>query len=245
MAPLSRWLLPCTLAAVFVVACAVPQMRIDPGLAASSPTLPVSGRNGWMVDQVLRFGPYRAGPVNRGWTKGYDYPFFVRFSGAREKLQFAVVDGEGREALVHCAGKLREQDLRIFRDYFAVNIGTTDSFTGTVSLDGLDPFDFYIENLNTQQNLGYRELSGAVRGNGETLQIRPVWQLESGQRWLGNQAIGVEFFRGDRVLGAVETVNQGRVWIEEALGSDERLLVASLAAALLLRSELAEHNDNL
>ena len=243
MVPLTRWVRPGLILTLFLAGCSTPQMRVDPALTAQAPALPVSGRNGWLVEQVLSFGEFTSGPVSRGWTKGYDYPFFIRFTGAREKMRFAVRDRSGNEAMVHCAGKLREQDLRLFREYFDVNIGTTDTFIGTVALNGGRQYDFHVENLNTQQNLGYRPLEGTLRGGGDPIEVRAVWHLASGQRWLDTQPIGVEFLRAGRVIGAVETVNEGRVWISEDQGGEDRLLLASLAAALLLRSDLSEHND--
>ena len=246
MFPLPKWFLSCVVGAVLLGACTVPHMRVDPALADRSAALPVSGRDGWLIEQELAFGGYRSGPVSRGWTKGYDYPFFIRFSGAREKLRFAVRADSGLEAMVHCAGKLREQDLRVFRDYFDVNIGTTDSFAGTVLLDGGLRYDFYVDNLNTQQNLGHRAVEGEATAQGaEAVRLRPVWQLASGQRWPGTEAIGIEMLREGRVIGAVETVSAGRVWIDSDLPGEDRLLIASLASALLLRSGLAEHNDDL
>ena len=224
--------------------CSLPRMQVDSGLSAQAPALPVAGREGWLVEQMLAFGEYRAGPVSRGWTKGYDYPFMVRFTGAREKLRFAVRDGAGNEAMVHCAGKLREADLRVFRDYFDVNVHTTDSFACTVALEN-ETVDFYVENLNTQQNTGYRPLGGAARTGSGLIGMRAAWRLDSGQRWPGTQPLGVEFLRDDTVIGAVETVNEGRVWIRPDLGDRDRLLLASLASALLLRSDLEGHNDDL
>lgn len=243
MVPLSRWVLSGLMFTLLLAGCSTPQMRVDPGLAAQTPALPVSGREGWLVEQVLSFGEFRTDPVNRGWTKGYDYPFIIRFTGAREKLRFAVRDGSGREAVVHCAAKLREQDLRLFREYFDVNFGTTDTFIGTIALEGSRQRDFFIENLNTQQNIGYRPLEGAVRGTGDPIDIRAVWHLASGQRSYDTQPMGIEFLSAGRVVGAVETVNEGRVWISDDLGGEDRLLLASLASALLLRSSLADHND--
>jgi hypothetical protein len=243
MIALPKYLLLPLLPVLALAGCSVPQMRVDPDLRGDAIAWPVQGRNGWLVDQVLAFGPYRSGPVSRGWTKGYDYPFIVRFSGAREKLRFAVRDDAGNEAMVHCAGKLREQDLRAFRDYFDVNIKTTDTFTGTILLNEARSFDFHIENLNVQQNVGYKPLEGAVRGAGESIRLRAVWQTASGQRWLDTQPIGVEFLRDGSVIGAVETVNEGRVWIRDDLDGEVRMVLASLASALLLRSGLAEHND--
>ncbi|MFC1719798.1 hypothetical protein ACFL00_01490 [Pseudomonadota bacterium] len=46
----------------------------------------VKGRNGWKIKQRIRFGEVQAGPVKRGWTKGYDYPFLVLSAAASALL---------------------------------------------------------------------------------------------------------------------------------------------------------------
>lgn len=232
----------CGLLYVALAGCGLPQMRVDPELSRHSEAYAVSGRDGWWIEQRLAFGPYQAGPVSRGWTKGYDYPFIVRFTGAREKLRFAVEDSSGNAAMVHCIGKLREADLRLFSEYFDVNVYARDTFAGTIALDA-GSVDFYVNNLSIQQNSGYRPLEGRAVAGPRPITLRAAWQLESGQRWPGTEPIGVEFLRSDDVIGAVETVNEGRVWISEQLDAQDRLILASLASALLLRNGLADHND--
>lgn len=233
----------CCAMCVALAACTTPQMQVNAGLLAAGTTYPVQGRHGWQVDQRLRFGEFSAGPVSRGWTKGYDYPFIVRFNGAREKLRFPVLDGGGNQAMAHCIGKLREQDLRAFREYFDVNLNTTDTFACSIRVGDTATYDFHAANLNVQQNPGYRPLEGTIRGGAETVALQAVWHLASGQRALGTEPLGIEFRRGGEVIGAVETVNEGRVWLRDDLAPESRLALAAVAAALLLRSGLADHND--
>lgn len=233
----------CLATCLLLAACATPQMRVDPVLETAATAYTVQGRSGWLLDQRLHFGEFSVGPVSRGWTKGYDYPFIIRFTGAREKLRFPVKDGFGNEAMAHCVGKLREQDLRIFRDYFDVNINATDTFACTLRVNESAAYDFYATNLNVQQNLGYKPMQGSVTGATEPVELRSVWQLSSGRRSLGTEPLGVEFLRGGEVIGAVETVNEGRVWVRENLEQESRLVIGAVAAALLLRSGLADHNE--
>ncbi|MGK2926963.1 MAG: hypothetical protein ACSLE2_15220 [Lysobacterales bacterium] len=226
-----------------LTACTTPQMRVDPALESAATAYPVQGRSSWLLNQQLRFGEFSAGPVSRGWTKGYDYPFIIRFTGAREKLRFPVDDGMGNEVMVHCIGKLHEQDLRFFREFFDVNIKTTDTFACTLEVNDSAAYDFYASNLNVQQNLGYMPMQGSVKGGTELVELRSVWHLLSGQRALGTEPLGVEFLQGGEVIGAVETVNEGRVWVRDDLDQESRLVIGAVAAALLLRSGLAEHNE--
>lgn len=223
------------------LACTMPAMQVDPGLAVASAALPVAGRQGWLVRQQLRFGEYHSGPVRRGWTRGYDYPFIVRFTGASEKLEFRTTSTSTRAADAFCIGRLSEQDLALFRRHFAINLRTRDLFTCTVVLDGIGSYDFYAADLNQNRSSG--EVAGALHGPGLAVSLRPVWRLQDGSRSWDTRPPGLEFLREGRVVGAVETVNDGRVWLDPGLPARERLVLAALASALLLRSDLEGHND--
>ncbi|HET6564051.1 MAG TPA: hypothetical protein VFG52_01455, partial [Xanthomonadales bacterium] len=203
--------------------------------------MPVSGRQGWLVNQQLRFGEFTSGPVKRGWTFGYNIPFIVRFSGAREKLGFSVQDASGGKAEFFCLGKLREYDLPVLNKAFEVNLKTTDVFTCGIAIDD-QSFEFYSENLH--QNPRFNEITGQLQGAGLDLVIRPVASLEGGQSSWSTTALGYELVQDGKTIAAVETLNEGRVWISPALPDSQQLVVAGVASALLLRSSLAEHNDD-
>lgn len=224
--------------------CSTPHMLLPESLRVNSELLTVQGRNGWRINQQITFGEFKAGPVTRGWTKGYDYPFLVRFSGASEKFQFPLVDQQGGEAQVFCFGKLHEKDLLAFKDYFDVSLHAKDTFTCSISSASAGTYDFYVSNLNIQQNLDYKPMQGSLRGNGIEYRIRSIWRLDSGARSLDTQPLGVEFSHDGQAVAAVETVNEGRVWLSNDLSQSARLATAAGASALLLRSSLAEHNDN-
>lgn len=227
---------------VSLAGCTVPYMQVDPQLTAATEAMPVSGRQGWLVKQQLRFGEFTSGPVKRGWTFGYNIPFIVRFSGAREKLGFSVQDAAGVKAEFFCLGKLREYDLPLFNKAFEVNLKTTDVFTCGIALDD-ESFEFYSENLN--QNPRFSEITGQLKGPGLGFTIQPVGSLEGGQSSWSTTALGYELVQDGKTIAAVETLNEGRVWIDPALPDSQQLLIAGVASALLLRSSLAEHNDDL
>ncbi len=230
------------LAVLLLSGCTVPYMRVDPQLSAQAPALSVQGRQGWLINQELSFGDYSSSPVKRSWTKGYNIPFIVRFSGAKEKLGFSMQNSAGDKAELFCLGKLREIDLPVLNKAFEVNLKTTDAFTCAIS-SADQSFEFYSENLN--QNPRFNAPTGQLKGPGVELSIRPVGSLEGGQSSWSTTALGYELLADGQVLAAVETLNDGRVWIGPELSVHQQLLAASVAAALLLRSSLAEHNDDL
>lgn len=230
-----------TILATAILACTVPKIQVDNNLLENTSIYEVKGRNGWLINQTLSFGKYQTGKVNRSWIKGYDIPFIIRFTGAKEKLSFSLQDGSGNKSEVFCLGVLNEQELLLFHEYFDITIKTKDAFTGSVALNESTAFDFFVVNLN--QNNWFKEATGLIHGNNMEIEIRPVKNLSNGQKMLTAQVPGFEFVLDGKVVAALETLNKGKIWIKNSLDEQQKLVLASVASALLLRSELADHND--
>lgn len=234
-----------TLALLALVGWTVPRMQVDERLRSGTSVYEVEGRQGWLIKQKIRFGPFYTNEVKRSWTKGYDYPFVVRFTGAREKLAFTIHGRAELSAQVHVAGKLKERDLTAFGKYFDINVYTQDVMAGSVAVQTGQPepehYDFFVTNLNRNPTQG--EVGGHVRGPGLDATLRPVTHLDTGQRMLDVRYPGFEFLADNQAVAAVQTLNDGRVWLHDALPDRQQLIFAAVAASLLLRSDLEDHND--
>ncbi len=230
-----------SLLAILLMACSTPKIMVDDHLRTDTTLYHVKGRQGWWINQHLSFGEFQSGKINRGWIKGYDFPFIIRFAGAKEKLNYTLQGQNDLAAEVFCLGKLREQDLQLFHRYFDVNLKTKDAFTGSVVINESKAFDFFVANLN--QNNWFREAKGWIKGEQLNISIEPIKTLEGGKKTLDSQVLGFSFVRDGITLGAVEVLNQGRIWLHNDLSAEEKLLLASVASALLLRSDLATHNE--
>ena len=198
-------------------------MMIDRHLADVA-AMPVEGRQGWQVKQVIRFGKFEIGPVKRGWTKGYDYPFIIRFTSAKEKLEFETRDGEGRLVRSFCAGKLSEQDFHKFYKYFDINLRSKDLFSCSIAVEGREQADFYVHDLNQNRTSG--TVKGMIKDAGHEFEIRPVWHLDSGKKSWDIRPLGMEFVSDGQVVGAVESIDNGRVWLHPDLNSERQLTLA-------------------
>lgn len=71
-------------------------------------------------------------------------------------------------------------------------------------------------------------------GSSQAASERKSWDI---------RPLGLEFVEGHTVVGAVEFINNGRVWLDTELSAEHKLVLAGVASALLLRSDLADHND--
>lgn len=234
------------LALFFASSCQPAKMVIDPELEELATAMPVKGRQGFQIGQRLSFGNYQTGKVKRGWTKGYDIPFRIRFQGAGEKLSFDIMDDNGATADVSCINKFRMTEFQLVRDYFSTPLKVKHFFAGNILLEnGAQNWDFIV--YNPEGALMMKGGSFGYAQNGKNrIEIMPIRDLEGQPRWLGPLSVyGYTFQVEDKTIGAVSLVNKGEVWMVENIDADHKMVISSLAAGLLLRSSITEHNENL
>lgn len=224
-----------------IVACTTPQMMINRELKQNAPAWDVKGKQGWMINQKLSFGPYATGKVSRGWTRSYDIPFFVRFKGSREKFHFEQMGPQG-SLVVHTVQSLKSKEIDFLEGYFSIPIDFKDAFSGTIGTED-DPgkWTFVINNPNDQF---FGETSEGYLSNGNELYtIREVRQNNKKRDTKWGSIFGYEVFRNGKVVAGIQTINNGRVWLDQTISEEETQLLAAFAAALLLRSELNIDNS--
>lgn len=196
----------------------------------------VKGRNGWMINQRLHFGPFETGKVKRGWVKGYNVPLILEFSGAKEKLQFELFENGQPMATTFCLGKLTRKDLPVLNKLFYLQLDTDDVFSGAVVDAQNRHYEFLVTGLHAYARPNAAE--GFIQGQGKHIEMRPLRELESGKKFPISFPIGIEFVLDGQVIGAVETLNEGRIRFDAHLDPDLKAVINSVACALLLRSEL-------
>ena len=223
---------------VVLVGCKTPQMYVAPTLKNESETLSVKGRLGFHIGRRLSFGEYTTSKVKQGWVKGYDIPFFVRFQGMKEKLSFQQFNASGQMAEVYSVGKFRSTEMPFIRADFNIILKEKNHFTGTVILNGgQDVWEFLLYNPDGESLKGAK--AGFIKNNYEEIEVEGVTQLENGNNF-SSKFWGYEFIHHEEAIGAVEIVNNGKVWIKNDLPADLKLVLASLSSSLLLRTSLEE-----
>lgn len=221
-------------------ACAPATMQLDSSLAQHATAMPVTGKQGWQLNQVLSFGGFHTGKVERGWTFSYEVPFILTFQGAREKLGFQQFDGSGRVADVYLVNSLRNDELPLLKDFFSLSIVDETALSGSIVTD-TDVWDFLV--YVPSPDLRERSYEGFV-STGTTVfdvtEVKTYANTPDEPAPSSGQALGYEFRVYGQVVGAVEVINGGKVWLDERLSEDQRLVLASVASALLLRSDVSD-----
>lgn len=216
-------------------ACHTPEVAIDPHLNAQA--MPVKGRNGLQIGQVIRFGQYKTSKVRRGWTKGYDLPFFVRFQAAKEKMSFTQYGPGGSQAEVACVSKFKNTEIQVVRDFFGIPLEFQNFFAGNIST-AVDTWDFVIHNPNGDF-LREKSSAGFIQNGDHRIDIQALRGLKYQPDWLKEFTVyGHEFLLDGRPVAAVSTLNRGDVWIDESLDANTRTVIAAVATGLLLRTDV-------
>lgn len=223
------------LAVLALGACTPAAMRLDPSFARQHPAMTVEGRQGWQIGQTLRYGAYRTGEVRRGWTVSYRIPFVLRFQGSGERFAFEQYDAADRRADVFLVGRLADHELPLLDDFFALSVVDEEALSGSIVTE-TGVWDLLVYRPGGDIRGGRAE--GFVRGGGSVVTIHEVTEFADSPL-PSDTPLGYEFRIGDSVVGAVEVIDDGRVWLDESLDPERRLVLAAVASALLLRSDLA------
>lgn len=231
-------ILSATIAALLLSACKTPQPQLSPEIQNLS-GMTVKGRNGFQIGQTLQFGKYRTDKVRRGWTGSYDYPFVVRFSGAKEKLSFTQFGPQGVHAEVACISKFKGVELTVVNEYFQLPLVYKNYFAGNIAFKH-SSWDFILHNPNGDF-ARLRESAGFAQDGSRRIEIAAIRGLEGQPNWMQHLTVyGHEFRMNGKVVGAVSTINKGEVWIDESLDAEAKTVVAALSTGILLRRDVEE-----
>lgn len=232
----SSWRHPVSLMGVTMIAllgaCQTAQMPVPETLAAA-PRMNVQGRQGWKIDQRLRFGPYEANDVSRSWTRGGDIQVrTVSASGRRQNYAFTLREGGQERWRVECDANLVRAGIEVG----GVEVEPLSRSALECRLNSLDgAAGPWFLTLTEQHE---RPLAGTVRSDTRTLQVQGTNRLE--RSLPAGYTTGYEIGAQGGTLAAVEVVNAGAVWLQPGLDPVQSSLLSAVAAALLLLEDLRE-----
>jgi hypothetical protein len=210
--------------------CQTARMPIPDTLVASE-RMPVSGRQGLQINQRLRFGPYEAHQVRRSWTRGRDRgaSTIATQYERRQEYRFTLREAGEDHWFVACHAAA----LTVSIEILSVDVRPTDESTLYCNLQLLsDPSTSWTLELRETRD---RPLSGTLTG-GERLAVVGTNRVDRALSM--GETTGYEFRGNDEVLGAVEVLNRGAVWLRADLNPDGRRVIAGASAALLLLEDL-------
>jgi hypothetical protein len=219
--------------------CKPVEIAVDPSLNAQP--MPVKGRQGLQIGQVIRYGDFKTDKVHRGWTRSYDVPFVVRFRGAKEKLSFTQFGPESQAAEVSCISKFKSTEIMTVREYFSVPVKIENFFAGNISFGKDKPnWDFILYNPNGDF-LREDASAGYIQNGSKRIELQAIRGLKGQADWMKQLTVyGHEFRYEGKVVAAVSTINNGKVWIDDSLDAETKTVIAAVATGILLRNDVED-----
>lgn|GEM_PF-3211623 len=219
-----------------LVGCTTPNLLLDGGFLATADYFPVTGRQGWLINQRLGFASFVTGKVGRDWDKTSTLEIgdfeSVRQAGA---YRFSFSDGVDNVAQLDCkSGEDSDHvNLRGVLGGDAKWIVDAESFLNCSLLEWGETVAWkLVMSANDEHLRGYLFSSKEAM---PVYEVLGTDELE-GSAWPVGKIVGYLVYRDGLQLAAIQVMNEGGVWIDSKLSPVERRRLASLAAALLLYS---------
>ena len=227
---------------------------------------PVKGKQGLLVKEKLAFGDYKTLDVDRSWTKGggtttgitvgnptddfYRKVITTDKMHKKQTLYFALGDSEGNQSETYSVSQLDTKDFNIGKSDVSVfnllldlagpgvssaNFTFSRIYVGTAA----EGWDLFVDNeaavAHPKKYLGY-----LAKNENEFYTITPVTKVQNKKGKAGIMPFGSVGFeirnKEGKAMAAVSLIDAGIIYLNET-NPQERLLMATACAALLLRPE--------
>lgn len=226
---------------ISILSCNPVVMKVNDNLKENSIALEVSGKQGWQINRVLRFGEFKTSKVKGGWKTGSSLHFIINFEEVEQKYRFDQYDTLGNKTKVYCVGSLEADHFEALGGIFTIPIDVKDVFTAKIVADSNKTI-WELILFNPNRIAFTDDVKGELKIENVLFEIQPVRELEQGS--LGPKIIGYDFHLNKEIVGAVQTLDNGMVWLSDKLDSGQRIILASACSALMLRDDLEIGEDD-
>lgn len=215
-------------------------VKLPESLKENSEILPVKGRNGIQINQVITFGDFKTSKIKKGWTKTSKFTSSATsVSSSSQKFSFVQNGPNNIAADVACLGELSKIDIEIIKNLFSIGTDFKSCFTGSITISETEIWDFIIIDPEKKPDNG--SSSGFIRKeNSELIELFASTELEGKKipKFLQGVVQGYEFRMADEPIGIVSLYNKGDVILKNGLPDNIKLVIASLSTALLVKADL-------
>lgn len=222
------------LVGLFLSGCKKAKMEAGEVLQEKAALMSVQGRGAF--DQDFSFGPYRATEIHRGWTRREAWNIFgYRDVQARQRFEFRLSGNS--EWVCNCATGLDEQTLKTLAGESSTvtfQLSTDIAFVATFMTPESRPWKMVLTRATEDP-----AMKGFLSDKQTTLRVEGTNKLADTDIPL-TQASGYFFRQGENLLGAVDVLNDGQVFLMPSESAETREILACAASALLLFQDLSE-----
>jgi len=208
--------------------------------------MPVVQPKDLFSEEKMEFGPYKVNEVRRTWIDNHknNNPK-LKFSRSKQRYKFQVSNYQGRRWFVKCDNKSRRK-VQAVKVKAKAKTPLAKHLTQKVKAEKVTSRLFC--RMWTADGDSYWKMLVYANGPKKALQGE-IWSDEirvnvfgrhkaSSATKLKKNPTGYHFRLGREMIGAVDIMNGGAVWMKKRLKPEQRQLVAAASSALLLYKEL-------
>jgi len=231
----TRFLVLGLLALLAMSSCKTPQHQINRHADAEMDVYPVEGRHGWRWKRKVVAGEFTAENFKGGWVGSYEFPFFLRFRGSKEKFSFVQFDGARNQAVVMAVDRFKTIEIPVVRNYFNIPIQYEQIFAGSVYLPARkQAYDFWVNYPDANTRITPTE--GFIQLPGGKVDVKGLQQLE-GMTFKLPANLGYNFLLNGEVVATVDAMNKGMIYLKKDLDAETRLVLVAVANSLMQRTK--------
>lgn len=219
------------LSSLLLSACTALSVALDPEFSDHAELYAVSGKQGLLLRQQLRFGPYHTGVVDRDWDS----------SSAIQVAHYKDVTHRGGFRFTQlCNDKTSHHvDCKSRGESESLHFGKPERGEWRWLLNAENRFDCNIKDENnTSWHLAIAQRGADSMLRGGLFSETSDYHIESIHYVTGSPmatgVVGYQISRKHIVLAAIETIGQGKVWLRKGISTPEAQRLAATASALLL-----------
>ncbi|AKQ47254.1 hypothetical protein TH63_19000 [Rufibacter radiotolerans] len=226
------------LSAGLLTSCTVAEMYQSDTLLQTNREVPLEGRKFIRLKQDFKIGSFAVDGVHRGWTRVWEQGLGpLAFKSARQRFEFTLVDSTGASTYVSCQAGINSSEVQLGK-VVSVSLGGDDREVFVSTLHVPNSSAWQLITKDPGHPLSFQSFLGVLQNGDKEIMVEPVYRYKSKHRVEAGEILGYEFKSGQEVLGAVQVINKGKVWVNKDLDFQEQRLISAAAAALLLYQKL-------
>ena len=215
------------------VGCRTACFDVPTDLASEAPEWTVEGRQRFSFKEAISFGPFRTAVVDRSWTKtrswGGDW---FSSSKAKQTYEFILQETSGVVWEAQCATGVSKQDMRfddVMGGELEIEVQANVYFACSFRQKG----EKKVWRLAMSQSTSEMVLNGVLTDRKTRIQVQGSQKLQGSPIPLSDPT-GYTFVLDGDIIGAVEVINKGAVWLRPTVDPEIRSVLATASSALLL-----------
>jgi hypothetical protein len=217
-------------ACLATAACTTARLAVPTPLRDDRMSVERSG--GFFHKSKMAFGPYQASGIDRSWTSSSGWS--INGSGeksSKQKYQFRFLAGAGAPDEVRCSTHFGQDSV----DLGLLTLKENDLGLGCAfrTADGRPAGQLQMRAVDQVTHTGW------VQAEGMTLEVASTHDLENSSMD-AYEIVGYELRLQGHVVGAVQVINGGAVWIDRSAPAQIQRAAAIAAASLLLFEDITE-----